>query len=71
MCGYQGWFRAPEDGSGRGWGHYAARNKFEDEFLTIDLWPDVSEYEKTYETAYKLPGGENARVFSSWESWTF
>ncbi|TFG43225.1 MAG: xylosidase [Bacteroidia bacterium] len=70
MCGYQGWFRAPGDGAGKGWGHYAAKGNFENEFLTIDLWPDVSEYEKTYETSYLLPGGEKARVFSSWDEST-
>jgi hypothetical protein len=29
------------------------------------MWPDVSEYEKTYETSFKLEDGSNARVFSS------
>ena len=70
MCGYQGWFRAPQDGAGKGWGHYAAKGRFENEYLTIDLWPDVSEYSKTYETTYRLPGGEKARVFSSWDQST-
>jgi len=48
MCGYQGWFRAEGDGAGRGWGHYCTRGRFEAAFLKVDLWPDVSEYEKTY-----------------------
>src|SRR5579872_7501911 len=29
VCGYQGWFAANGDGSGRGWRHYASRRKFE------------------------------------------
>lgn len=70
MCGYQGWFRAPGDGSEKGWGHYSAKGQFGDEFLTIDLWPDVSEYERTYESPYRLPDGSLARLFSSWDKST-
>lgn len=40
MCGYQGWFRAAGDGSGRSWVHYGRRGRFDPENLTIDLWPD-------------------------------
>lgn len=65
MAGYQGWFRAPGDGSGRGWGHYGRHDKFDSENNTIDFWPDVSEYEKTYKTSFKYPNGEAAKVFSS------
>src|SRR5579884_190632 len=43
MCGYQGWFTTPGDGSGRGWRHYPARGQFKPGFCGIDLWPDVSE----------------------------
>ena len=63
MCGYQGWFRAVGDSSGQGWTHYARDSKFENP--TVDFWPDVSEYAKTYPTPYKLADGSNARVFSS------
>ncbi len=70
MAGYQGWFRAPEDGSGGGWGHYASRGKFDKEHLHIDLWPDVSEYPKTYQTSLSLADGSPARVFSSWDEST-
>jgi hypothetical protein len=69
MCGYQGWFRAEGDGSGRGWVHYA-RGKFTPNDCTVDLWPDVSEYEKTYPTGFKLEDGSLARVFSSWDEST-
>lgn len=65
MAGYQGWFRAEGDGSESGWGHYGRNGKFDNEHNTIDFWPDVSEYEKTYETSFKYPDGEAARVFSS------
>ncbi len=65
MCGYQGWFRAPGDEADRGWRHYGRNGKFDPEHLTIDIWPDVSEYEKTYETEFLNADGSKARVFSS------
>ena len=70
MCGYQGWFRAPGDGSGKGWGHYGAGGKFDPEHCTIDIWPDVSEYEKTYPTEFQHQDGSPAQVFSSWNAST-
>ena len=65
MAGYQGWFRAEGDGSGSQWGHYGRSGKFDHEHLTIDFWPDVSDYKKTYKTAFKNADGSYARVFSS------
>jgi len=65
MAGYQGWFRADGDGSDQGWGHFGRRGKFDAENNTIDIWPDVSEYEKTYETEFLNADGSKARVFSS------
>ena len=55
MAGYQGWFRTPKEGI-----IYPDENK-----LRIDMWPDVSEYEKTYPTGLKLANGNTARFFSS------
>ena len=60
MAGYQGWFRAQGDGTSAK--RFAYGNE---ERSGIDMWPDVSEYEKTYETPWKLPDGKNARFFSS------
>jgi hypothetical protein len=65
MAGYQGWFRAEGDGSGEGWTHYGRGGKFDPDNTTIDFWPDVSEYEKTYKTGFKFPDGRAAEVFSS------
>jgi len=66
MCGYQGWFRAPGDASGHGWGHYSGGKKnFNADSLHLDAWPDVSEYPKTYATDFQNPDGSAARVFSS------
>jgi hypothetical protein len=70
MCGYQGWFRAEGDDSGEGWVHYVSKGKFAAENLKIDLWPDVSEYPKTYPTSLQMPDGSAARVFSSWDAST-
>lgn len=55
MAGYQGWFRVPKDGL-----MYPDENK-----IHIDMWPDVSEYEKTYPTGMKLADGSAARFFNS------
>ena len=60
MAGYQGWFSAAGDGSNSS--HYAYGNE---DRSGIDLWPDVSEYEKTYPTPFKLSDGQPARFFSS------
>ena len=55
MAGYQGWFRAPKDGM-----------MYPDEKqIRIDMWPDVSEYEKTYPTGLKISDGSVAHFFSS------
>ena len=70
MAGYQGWFNTPEDGAGLGWKHFEKEKEFKPGKCTIDLWPDVSEYEKTYETAFKLPDETPAMVFSSYDAST-
>jgi len=61
MAGYQGWFRGPD----RNFGHYGLGGKFDETHCKIDAWPDVSEYEKTYETSFVHADGTKARVFSS------
>ncbi|WP_378924003.1 glycoside hydrolase family 71/99-like protein [Pelagicoccus mobilis] len=68
MAGYQGWFRTPGDGSNAGFRHYGFGA--DGESSSIDMWPDVSEYEKTYETGYTNPDGTKARVFSSLDAST-
>lgn len=55
MSGYQGWFRLDKDGT-----MYADETK-----LKLDMWPDVSEYEKTYPTGLKHADGSIARFFNS------
>jgi glycoprotein endo-alpha-1,2-mannosidase len=70
MAGYQGWFNAPDDGAGMGWNHYSKRGAFEPGTCKIDLWPEVSEYAKKYETPFRRPDGSPAYVFSSYDSQT-
>jgi hypothetical protein len=67
VCGYQGWFTAPGDGSGRGWRHYANRGEFKPGRCGIDLWPDVSELDKDelYQTPFRHADDRIAHVFSS------
>lgn len=65
MAGYQGWFNAQGDGGNRGWNHYTSHGKFEPGFTNIDVWPDVSEYPKTYKTPFKHADGSDAYLYSS------
>ena len=65
MCGYQGWFRAPGDGTKEGWGHYNASGQFNASHVHLDFWPDTTEYAQTYATALTNQDGSVARVFSS------
>ena len=67
LTGYQGWFRTPGDGSGMGFYHYSKGRKFEPGACTIDLWPDLSEYDEDekFATPFRHEDGSVARVFSS------
>lgn len=68
MCGYQGWFAAEGDGSGRGWVHFGRGKHFSPGHCTIDLWPDMSEMnpDEKYPTPFKHKDGRRAYVFSSY-----
>jgi hypothetical protein len=67
MTGYQGWFNAPGDGSGLGWVHWSRKTLPEPGNVTVDLWPDVSEYDadELYDTGFFHDDGTPGRVFSS------
>ncbi|WP_197492165.1 glycoside hydrolase family 71/99-like protein [Arachidicoccus ginsenosidimutans] len=66
MAGYQGWFRTPGDGSGsKRFSYFSDTNT-----VGVDLWPDVSEYQKTYPTPFKFSDGSTAKLFSSYDKST-
>ena len=72
VCGYQGWFTTPGDGSGMGWFHWgkpfaAPSDQFEPGICSIDMWPDMSEYaeEDKVPTPFKHADGSTAYVYSS------
>jgi hypothetical protein len=71
MCGYQGWFTCPGDGSGRSWYHYAESkegnfSEFSPGHCSIDLWPDTSELDEDekFATTFKHKDGSTAYVYS-------
>lgn len=70
IFGYQGWFSCPNDGSKLGlWVHWTKRSKtFTAPEITVDNWPDVSELgaDERCPTGMKLPNGNTAEVFSSY-----
>lgn len=67
LTGYQGWFRAEGDGSGLGFLHYGVGRNFGPGCCTIDLWPDLTEFDadELFDTAFKHRDGRTAKVFSS------
>lgn len=70
MAGYQGWFNTPGDNAGRGWYHYKGKDGFRPGSACFDMWPDVSEYEKTYKTPFVFDDGSHAFLPSSYDSTT-
>jgi len=70
MAGYQGWFNAAGDGSGRGWRHWAdgSGNTPHADNITIDMWPDMREYDadELFDTSFKYSNGANAGLYSAY-----
>jgi len=56
MAGYQGWFTAEGDGAERGWRHYEKKScgGFAPGCTSVDLWPDMKEYSKQYNTPFSF-----------------
>lgn len=71
MAGYQGWFAAQGDDSGRGWYHYDGKCGFAPGCsTTIDMWPDMREYTKSYETPFSFADGSKAFLYSPYDEST-
>jgi hypothetical protein len=69
ICGYQGWFRCPGDGTEQGWVHWSRDSaRISPSSLTVEMWPDMTEYpdaEKFLASGFRSPDGQPAYLFSS------
>ena len=69
LCGYQGWFRCPDDPAKSGWRHWSRDSrKISPETLTFEMWPDMTELdddEKYPAIGFTAPDGNPAQLFSS------
>jgi hypothetical protein len=69
LCGYQGWFRCPNDPADEGWKHWSrSRQRIAPDTLTFEMWPDLSDFgddEKYPARGFSHPDGKPAHLFSS------
>jgi hypothetical protein len=66
MAGYQGWFSCQGDPTKMGWVHYPKDGSLRPGSVSIDFWPDMTEYEKQYAApGFKHADGSQAYLFSS------
>jgi hypothetical protein len=69
MCGYQGWFRCPDDAANMGWIHWSHESgHIAPELLCFEMWPDLADYSPTERypaPGFTYPGGRQAELFSS------
>ncbi len=67
MAGYQGWFAAEGDESNRGWYHYKNNCGFFPGCSSIDMWPDMTDYDKKYITPFEYEDGSKAFLYSPFD----
>ncbi|SFU49505.1 hypothetical protein SAMN02799631_00941 [Methylobacterium sp. 174MFSha1.1] len=67
IVGYQGWFQCPSDELGAGWSHWFRANQPDIQSVTVDLLPDMHDYDEDEKckTKIKLPSGKTLELFSS------
>ncbi len=70
MFGYQGWFLHPDDGSAYArWRHWGSNNTFSPEEITVDMFPDLREYEadELFPTeGFTYADGRPVKVYSAY-----
>jgi hypothetical protein len=68
LCGYQGWFNTPGDGTNFGFTHWGeGLDRPKGGRFTVDMWPDLSEYDPADlcdVPGLKMPDGTAARLYS-------
>jgi hypothetical protein len=74
LCGYQGWFNTPCDGTAFGFTHWGqGLDRPEGGRFTVDMWPDVSEYDPAdlcEVPGLTMPDGSPARLYSAFRKGT-
>ncbi|WP_138752287.1 carbohydrate-binding protein [Paenibacillus sinopodophylli] len=74
FAGYQGWFTAGGDGSPlNNWTHWSKDNNnlTPNSNVNVEMYPDISEYTKLYQTNLgNLGNGQPAKLFSSYDQET-
>src|SRR5438094_7524311 len=69
LCGYQGWFNTPGDGTTFGFTHWGqGLDRPDGGRFTVDMWPDVTEYDAQDLCAVPgltMPDGSPARLYSA------
>jgi hypothetical protein len=72
MCGYQGWFQAPGDGSGGGWFHWFNGSSPVHASLNTDVFPDLTEYPpaELFPTLMHYSDGSVVKLYSSYKEAT-
>jgi hypothetical protein len=69
LCGYQGWFNTPCDGTDSGFGHWGRDLEGANGRFVVDMWPDESEYDTAdlcEVPGLKMPNGSPARLYSAY-----
>jgi hypothetical protein len=68
LCGYQGWFNTPGDGTNFGFSHWGERLGRPGGRFVVDMWPDVTGYDPhdlCEVPGLKMPDGSPARLYSA------
>ena len=69
LCGYQGWFNAPGDGTRFGFSHWGqGLDRTNGGRFVVDMWPEVSEYDPQdlcEVPGLRMPDGSPARLYSA------